>query len=130
MKKHFTLLELVIAVVIVAVLCVVGLADYRRTRSKVLAKDAAGQINMILQAELFYKAENNGTLLACNITYNCNTALGLQLNMQQGRRYCARINNPNPGNVCVSARTPANEYYSVNSATGVVYQGNCSPTCL
>ena len=129
MKKSFTLLELLIAVFIVLVLSALGIGQYYKARSNVFAKDARGQLQMILQAEAVYKIDNAGNLLYCNSTLPCNGALGLMtLNMQQGRKYCANVANAN--SICVTAWTPDGANYSMNSNVGVVYAGNCPVTCI
>jgi len=128
MKKSFTMLELVIVTVIVAVLAGIGLSRYSGARSKVFSKDAEAQLRLILQTEAMYKLESGSSLIACNATTPCSTALGMMaLNMQQGRTYCVGISNPN--NICASAHTPNGANYSMNSSVNLVYPGDCPAPC-
>ena len=125
MKNSFSLVELVIACFIVIVLTSMGLAQYYKARSKVFAKDAAGELQMILQAEAVYRLENAGVLIACKPASPCTSALGVPtLNTQQGRVYCANVADPN--NICVSAHMPDSANYSMNSSVGVLYAGDCA----
>ena len=85
-------------------------------------------MRMILQAEALFKIDNAGNLRYCNASAPCYSVLGLPLNMQQGRKYCADVSNPN--SICVSAWTPDSSNYSIISSVGTVYAGNCPVTCL
>jgi len=128
MKKGFSVMELIIVVIIVAILSAFGLVQYYKTTGKVYAKEAEGQLKTILQAEAVNKFENVGALVACNATQNCNGVLGIPLDMQKNRMYCTDISNPN--SICASARTPDNTHYSMNSSVGVVYTGDCPVVCM
>lgn len=72
----FTLLELIVVVIILAVLVSIGLPIYRKTVLKSHDQEAWAMLLLIQHGEKVYKLEHN-TYAKC--TGNCNTVLNLDI---------------------------------------------------
>lgn len=97
-KKAFTLMELIIVVIIVAILAAIGLPFYFKAVERARVKEAISQLKLIQAAEDMRLLETNH-YLACSESFdnsgegmgnsnaNCNTVLNLRLDTTEDRSW-------------------------------------------
>jgi type II secretory pathway pseudopilin PulG len=99
-KKVFTLVELVIAFFIVAVLVAAVIVTYISTFNNMRQREAVNTIDSIYTAEKTYMFENSGGANNCISVADCNTKLRLSIPLTTS---CAYMANDNGGPLCVQA---------------------------
>ncbi|MDI6606203.1 MAG: type II secretion system protein [Candidatus Omnitrophota bacterium] len=71
----FTLIELIIVTVIVAVLAAIALPNYTKAKEKALGQEAVANLKLIAAAEKIYRVEQGAyTRCSCADTARCNLA--------------------------------------------------------
>jgi|GEM_PF-2910141 len=78
MKRNYTLIELLVIIVIVALLATLGLPVYIGTIERNYNKEALSMIRMILEAEKMEKLKRDA-FTACSGTSSCSSELNLSL---------------------------------------------------
>lgn len=76
--QGYTLAEVIVVVIIVAILASIALPIYRRTVIKARDKEAQAMLRLIREAEKIYRLEFY-TYYRCDNTDDCNTILRLNL---------------------------------------------------
>ena len=77
-KISFTLLELVIVLVLVAILASIGMPMFVRTRQRAVDREARTNLHLIHAAQRVRELED-GSFVACADNNDCNADLGLEL---------------------------------------------------
>ncbi len=77
-KSSFTLLEVVLVVVIVAILATFAIPSYLGARQKAVDREGQTQLRLISAAEQMHRLEQ-ATYIGCGNTAECNTNLNLDL---------------------------------------------------
>lgn len=123
MKESFTLIELLIVIVIVALLSSLGLPVYMGTIEKSYNKEARSMIRMILEAEKMEKLKRD-KFVACSDTSSCSSELNLSLPYDRWQ-YSVKL-NPNTiiAERMTKSRTFKLENFDVSTATDTI--PNCS----
>lgn len=99
-RSSFTLLELLLAIVIIGILAAMGFPGYMKTKRNVLSREAIANLRLIAAAEKIYYLENN-IYADCADTSSCNTRLKLFLN---DRNWSYSVTTSNAGrNAAVTA---------------------------
>lgn len=72
-RRGFTLIELVVVVMIIAILAGFGLTSFIRSSEETKAQDAVGQLRLAAAADKMYAAEHAGAYVAGTLTNSCNS---------------------------------------------------------
>jgi len=129
LKQAFTLTELMIVLIIVSILTVMGVVNYRATVVKSNQRLATRTLQLLFSREMMYADEYAGAGNNCASAAVCRSNLGLE------------ISSDFPGNLCYNAScaggcaqatggTLGGNYYVSNTGTsGVVTAGQCPCAC-
>jgi prepilin-type N-terminal cleavage/methylation domain-containing protein len=106
-KKAFTIMEIMTVVIIVGVIAVFAIPNFRKTMSNSYQQDAITQLTSIHAAEEIYRAQNNGQywpLSASTYTLSdINTNLGLGI-LANGMTYTCSGNASGTTYTCNATR--------------------------
>ena len=78
-KEFFTLTELIVVVIILAILVTLAFPTFRSAVKHSRDKEARSMLRLIAQAEEMYKLETGGSYIDCSDTGDCNTKLDLSI---------------------------------------------------
>lgn len=70
LKKSFTLLEIIIALVIISVLSTISISGYNRSREQSLSREAISTLHAMMAAEKMASLQNNGNFIFCQCWSN------------------------------------------------------------
>lgn len=126
MKKAFTMLELMIAITVVAILVSIGVANYTKTRVGAFNREAISQLRLIYHTEKLIRSESGSYITCNNAMGGCVNALGLKLDTAAGWNYCV---GANASGFCASAIHRYGNIASISSTDDTVTGGNCATPC-
>jgi prepilin-type N-terminal cleavage/methylation domain-containing protein len=129
MKKGFTMVELLVVLVIVAILAAVAAPIYMANVKRSIASDAVGIMSVIRQAERENKVKKGSyTEITDDSIYNLSDALGIDKEATQYFAHPAfRVDNSTPawnGNNAITGLTSPQDF--IITATGLI--GGASAT--
>ncbi|MBC8436449.1 MAG: prepilin-type N-terminal cleavage/methylation domain-containing protein [Candidatus Omnitrophica bacterium] len=84
-KTAFTMIELIITVIIIAILAAIVVPNYTKAKEKAMGKEALANLKLIAAADRVYRVEQ-GAYVNCN----CTTTLGC-VNSSSGCNYLLRL---------------------------------------
>lgn len=127
MAKAFSIMELMIVVVVVGVIALFGIPNYRRTMDVAVAKDAVSNLKLIAAAQQRYFARNSSYYPSSAITANVqdiNEELRLNISQQQGLTYSCTNTAPH----CSAAGTGWTYSITLPTTLPVCSSGSCPYT--
>jgi len=127
LNRHgFTLMEMIVVLVIVAVCAVVAFPNFTTPTEQARSATARNNLLAMYSAEKNY-FNNNGGFLACADITSCNTALALNIQDDGSYTYACNTSDAS-GFACTSARTSGMISIVVKN-TPVQIKTNINPKC-
>ncbi len=125
----FTLIELIVVMVIIAILASLAVPTYTKTAEKTKNKEARTMIQLIYQAERMHRLESgsSGGYVSCGSTDNCNNKLDLSINSQDWD-FTAAANPGSPPTVTITATRQGSDGRTISLSSNNPDNYTCSST--
>lgn len=117
MRRAFTMVELIIVMVIIAVIAAFSIPNFTKTINRAKSRDAILNLNVIHASNVLYRARNGVNLTAANIAA-INTALGLNI-IANGAAYACN------GTTCTATGTG----FTATATLASVLSPGVNPAC-
>jgi len=130
-NKHlmgFTLTELLVVIIVIAVLTAVALPTFRSAVRHSRDKEAKSMLRLIAQSEEMYKLESEGYYVDCSDTSNCNNVLDLSIASGASAGWSYKVSKTNPPSATFTATATPIKTTISNCDSFYIKNGDNDPT--
>ena len=110
MKKSYTLAEILVVVIIIAVMVIFAVPGFRKTVESTRDKEAKTMLVLLRVAEKIYRLEYY-TYISCANTNSCNQELKLSLPASASSYWTYSVTLPAADQFCASANHGGDNWY-------------------
>ena len=127
-KRFFTLTELMIVIIVIAVLTAVALPTFRRAVRNSRDKEAKSILCLIAQSEERHMLESGGYYVDCSDTSNCNNMLDLSIASGSSSGWDYKVSKTNPPSATFTATATPIKTTISNCDSFYIKNGDNDPT--